>query len=153
MYRQSEKKLLSSNISSTCPHNMVNFGPLAAEIVSLVWGTPANFNGFGVLAASLHGILVAGGVEQRAPPIFGRATITLGIGPHSSCKLTQVLLRPQNVFRTIQLLLFFAITTVCKTYGMLDTPHIVSTVLSHYLFSWACYYTNLNCTQPAQHSY
>ena len=30
------KKLLSSNISSTCPYNMVNFGPLAAEIVSLV---------------------------------------------------------------------------------------------------------------------
>jgi len=26
------KKLLSINISSTCPHNMVNFGPLAAEI-------------------------------------------------------------------------------------------------------------------------
>ena len=23
-----------------------------------------------------------GSVEQRAPPIFGRATITLGIGPH-----------------------------------------------------------------------
>ena len=40
------KNLLSSNISSTCPHNMVNFGPLAAEIVSLVWGTPANFNWF-----------------------------------------------------------------------------------------------------------
>ena len=34
MYRQSEKNLLSSNISSTCAHNMVNFGPLAAEIVS-----------------------------------------------------------------------------------------------------------------------
>jgi len=60
MYRQSEKNLLSSNISSTCPHNMVNFGPLAAEIVSLVWGTPPNFNGFGVLAALLHGILVVG---------------------------------------------------------------------------------------------
>ena len=39
---------------------MVNFGPLAAEIVSLVWGTPANFNGFGVLAALLNGILVVG---------------------------------------------------------------------------------------------
>ena len=39
---------------------MVNFGPLAAEIVLLVWGTPANFNGFGVLAALLHGILVVG---------------------------------------------------------------------------------------------
>jgi len=24
------------------------------------------------------------GVEQRAPPIFGRATTTLGIGPHNS---------------------------------------------------------------------
>jgi len=51
-----KKNLLSSNISSTCPHNMVNFGPLAAEIVSLVWGTPSNFNGFRVLAALLHGI-------------------------------------------------------------------------------------------------
>ena len=39
---------------------MVNFGLLAAEIVSLVWGTPANFNGFRVLAALLHGILVEG---------------------------------------------------------------------------------------------
>jgi len=48
--------LLSSNISSTCPHNIVNFGPLAAEIVSLVWGTPANLNGFRVLAVLLHGI-------------------------------------------------------------------------------------------------
>jgi len=27
-----KKNLLSSNISSTCPHNMVNFGQLAAEI-------------------------------------------------------------------------------------------------------------------------
>ena len=35
---------------------MVNFGPLTAEIVSLVWGTPGNFNGFSVLAALLHGI-------------------------------------------------------------------------------------------------
>jgi len=24
------------------------------------------------------------GVEQRAPPTFGKAAITLGIGPHSS---------------------------------------------------------------------
>ena len=54
------KNLLSSNISSTCPHKMVNFGLLAAEIVSLVWGTPANFNVFHVLAALLHGTLVVG---------------------------------------------------------------------------------------------
>ena len=51
---------------------MVNFGPLAAEIVSGVWGTPATFNGFRVLAALL------------AQTMFGRATITLGIGPHFS---------------------------------------------------------------------
>jgi len=50
-----EKNLLSSNISSRCPHNMVNFGILAAEIYPVVWGTPANFNGFHVLAALLHG--------------------------------------------------------------------------------------------------
>jgi len=54
------KKILSSIISSTCPHNMVNFGPLAAEIGSGVWGTLANFNGFRVLAALLHGTLVVG---------------------------------------------------------------------------------------------
>jgi len=55
-----KRNLLSSNISSTCSHNMVNFGPLAAEIVSLVWGTPANFNGFRILEALLHSSLVVG---------------------------------------------------------------------------------------------
>jgi len=49
-----KKNLLSSNTSSTCPYNMVNFGRLVAEILSLVWGTPANFNGFRVLASSLQ---------------------------------------------------------------------------------------------------
>ena len=67
---------------------MVNFGSLAAEIGPVVWGTPANFNGFRVLVALLHGThqwasAKVCGVEQRAPPIFGRAAITLGIGPHS----------------------------------------------------------------------
>ena len=51
MCRQSEKNLLSSNTSSTCPDNMVNFGPLTGEIGSGVWGTPTNFNGFCILAA------------------------------------------------------------------------------------------------------
>ena len=36
-------------MSSRCPHNMVNFGLLAAEIVSLVWGALLNFNWFRVL--------------------------------------------------------------------------------------------------------
>jgi len=52
------KKLWSSNISPTCPHSMVKLSPLAAEIGSVVWGTPANVNGFRVLATLLHGTLV-----------------------------------------------------------------------------------------------
>ena len=39
---------------------MVNFGPVTAEIDWWVWGTAANFNGFCVLAALLHGTLVVG---------------------------------------------------------------------------------------------
>jgi len=39
---------------------MVNFSPLAAEIDPVVWGTPANFCGFGFLAALLHGTPVLG---------------------------------------------------------------------------------------------
>ena len=54
MNRQSEKNLLNSNISSTCPHNTANFRSLTAEIVSLVWGTPANFNWFRVLPSLLQ---------------------------------------------------------------------------------------------------
>jgi len=134
-----KKSLLSTNISPACPYNMVNFGLLAAEIVSLVWGIPANFNGFCVLASLLqrrrltaftcagrlyihfrrlllcNGILPGAkftlrppslvlsywqrycaaveqwaraklcGIEHRAPPIFGRATITLGIAHMCSC--------------------------------------------------------------------
>jgi len=53
-----KKNLLSSNISSS--HNMVNFGPLVAEIVPVVWSIPANFSGFLVLAALLHGTPVLG---------------------------------------------------------------------------------------------
>jgi len=39
---------------------MAKFGRLTAEIDSGVWGTPANFNAFRVLAALLHGTLVVG---------------------------------------------------------------------------------------------
>jgi len=59
------KNLLRSDMFSRCSHNMVNFGPLAAEIGPVVWGTRANFNGFRVLAALLHGTPVVG-VSQTA---------------------------------------------------------------------------------------
>jgi len=55
----------------------VNFGPLAAEIVSLVWGTPENFNGFCVLAALLHSTLVVG-VSQTAALNRGRHLYSVG---------------------------------------------------------------------------
>jgi len=54
------KKIVKQQYLFHMPHNMVNFGPLAAEIGPVVWGTPANFNGFRVLAALLHGTLVVG---------------------------------------------------------------------------------------------
>jgi len=154
-YRQSEKKLLSSSISSRSARNMANFGPLTAETCWRVWGTPASFSRFRVLdslpqrrrsteanqtarclavswaatlymhfrgfcsvtefcqrenslcaqvlrypilAALLHGTPAAvisqtlwrgtnNGITdlpQTAPPLFGWAAITLGVGPHSS---------------------------------------------------------------------
>jgi len=148
--------LLNSNISSTCPHNMANVGPLTAEIGFPVWGTQHISTGFAswlrycsdvghrrptalcmmfgrllgwytiytlsgalapltefcqvqnslyvqvlhslILAALLQGTRAAAvsqtlwrgkgnGITellQRAPPIFGWAAITLGIGTHSS---------------------------------------------------------------------
>jgi len=93
-----KQNLLSSNISYTCPHNMMDFGALTPVICWRVWGTPANFNRFRVLASlsaatSLNrnqptfGRCVAvswAGTLRRAPAIFGRTAITLGIGPHSS---------------------------------------------------------------------
>jgi len=147
MYRQSEKNLLSSNISSVCLYNMVNFGPVMAEIDWRVWDTPSYFNGYRVLVSllqrrcstevnqTLHDVWPSPGLlhyiytfegfcpltqfchvqkftlrpslafmhgtppmgvsrtlrhgtrngktelSQRAPPIFGRAAIMLGIGP------------------------------------------------------------------------
>ena len=44
---------------------MVNFGLLTDEIRWRVWGTPANFNVFRILAALLHGTLIVG-ISQTA---------------------------------------------------------------------------------------
>jgi len=58
-----KKNLLDSNTTSTCPCNMVNFGLLAVKICWRVWCTPANFNGFRVVAALLHGTLLLGVIQ------------------------------------------------------------------------------------------
>ena len=83
-----KKNLLSSNISSRCPYNMVNFGLLTAEIDWQVCWHPIIFQRVSRLGfvTAWHSWYWASatlcGVEQRAPPIFGRAAITLGTGPH-----------------------------------------------------------------------
>ena len=59
------KNMLIINVSPTCPRNLVNLGPLAAEIFWRVWGTPANFNSFSVLAALLHGSRVYSGHRPK----------------------------------------------------------------------------------------
>jgi len=80
--------MLNSNISPTCHHSMVNFGPLVAEIGLLVWGTPGNFNGFRVLAALLHSTLVVDVSQTLRRWTEGATYIRRGdhhvIGPHSS---------------------------------------------------------------------
>ena len=54
------KKLVKQQYLLQMSYNMVNFGPLTAEICWRVWIIPANFNGFRVLAALLHGTLAVG---------------------------------------------------------------------------------------------
>ena len=54
------KKCVKQQYVLQMSHNMTNFGPLAAQIGLPVWGIPANFNGFRVLAALLHGSEVVG---------------------------------------------------------------------------------------------
>ena len=51
--------------------------PLVAEIDLPVWGTPANFNGFRVLAALLHGSKVVG-ISQTAALNRGRHLCSAG---------------------------------------------------------------------------
>jgi len=73
-----KKKLLSSNMSYRCPHNMVNFGPPVAEIGGPVRGTPASFNGFRALAALLHGTLVVGVIQTLRRWAGGRHLYSTG---------------------------------------------------------------------------
>jgi len=88
------KNLLNSNNSSTCPHNMVNFGPLTVRYVVEFGapGHPCKFQRVSRLSSitarhSSGGRQPNCGVEQRAPPVFGRAAI-MGIVPHSTVVLS-----------------------------------------------------------------
>ena len=97
------KNLLSSNISSTCPHNMVNFGLLATEIVLLVWGTTGNFNGFRVLVALLHGTLVVG-VSRTAAFNRGRHLYSAGRPARWALAHILVILKQNSYWLSIEIL-------------------------------------------------
>ena len=93
------KNLLSSNISSTCPHNMAKFGVLAAEIVSLVWGTPPNFNGFRVFGSVTARHSSSGRQPNFAALSRGRHLYSAG---RPSCwALAHILVRPRSPRRAI----------------------------------------------------
>jgi len=97
---QSEKNLLNSKISSTCPHNMVNFSPLAAEIGSGIWGTPVNFNGFCILASLLH---------QRRSPEDNQTLHDVWMSPGMLHYIYFRGLLPLMEFRDLQNSLFFQV--------------------------------------------
>ena len=90
-YQQSEKKLVKQQ---RLPHMSLQYGelgPLAAEICWRVWGTPANFNGFRVSAALLHGTVVVGVSQTLRHRTEGATYIRQGghhVGqwPHFSCQ-------------------------------------------------------------------
>jgi len=89
MYQQSGKKLVKQQY---LPHTSLQYGELPPtsgwdRFFSL--GDPSKFQRVSRLRSvtawhSNSGRQPKCGVEQRAPPIFGRATIMFGIGPHSS---------------------------------------------------------------------
>ena len=82
---------------------MVNFGLLTAEICWRVWGIPADFNGFRVLAALLHGTLVVG-VSQTFRRWTEGATYTRQGGHHvghwPTFLVTQIVLQKTNFTMT-----------------------------------------------------
>jgi len=84
------KNLLNSNVSPTCPNNMVNFGPLAAEIRWRVWGTTANFKGFRLLAALLHDTLVVGVTQTLRRHLYSAGRPSRWALAHNSSSLQEL---------------------------------------------------------------
>jgi len=72
---------------------MMNFNPVTAEICWWVWGTPANFNGFCILAALLHSTLVVG-VSQTA--VLNRGRHLYSAGRSSRWALAHILVLEVN---------------------------------------------------------
>ena len=77
VYIDNRKKLVifvNSNISSTCFHNMANFGPLRADIVSGVCDTPSKFQ-----QVSRLGFVTAATSFTGGQPNFARCLAVSGL--------------------------------------------------------------------------
>jgi len=105
------KNLLKINISSTCPYNMVNFGSLTAEIRWRVSGTPANFNGFRVLASLHAATSLNGGQPNFARCLDVSWTGTLCI--HFPGLLPRNGILPRATFTLLPSLTFFCWQRYC----------------------------------------
>ena len=112
--------MLNSNISSTCIHNMANFGPLAAKICWRVWCTPANFSGFSHL-----GFITATTSFTRGQPNFARCLAVSWAGtlyihfrrpPGGVLPSAKFILRPSLVFSYIG-----SVTAQYSTSGVRET--------------------------------
>jgi len=66
MYRQSEEKLVKHQYRLQTFHNMVNFGPLTAEIGWRVWGTPSKFQRVSRLGCVTAATSLTGGQPNLA---------------------------------------------------------------------------------------
>ena len=76
---------------------MMNFGILTAEICWRVWGTPANFNRFRVLAALLHGTLVEGVMFILRNNQLTLLNLYMSLNQHDySVQLTDLLDQPRT---------------------------------------------------------
>jgi len=127
---------------------MVNFGPLVAEIISLVWGTPAHFNGLRVLAAILHGTVVVGVSQTLRRRTEGATYIRQG-GHHfghwpTFLVMTALWNRTGHYIFILWLLLsFFFMAALCNRGPLYFCP-----VVSFYLLSSIFYLSSFFFSSP-----
>ena len=113
---------------------MVNFGLLTAEICWRVWGSPANFNGFRVLAALLHGTLAVG-VSQTA--VLNRGRLVYSAGRPSRWALAHIS-SYYYVFTAVYLMVFCRRWSLRMEKGFWDWVILVHAAWEFPPESWRC---------------
>ena len=134
MYRQSKKNLLNGNTSSICPHFMLNFGLLTAEICWRVWGTRSKFQW--VLRL---GFVTALTLLNRCQPNFARCLAVSWTG--TVCIHFRRLLPPDGILPAVKFTLrpnlaFYYIGSVTAQHSSTGhQPNFVVLSRGHHLYS------------------